>query len=183
VAATLWLAGPVVTLSLWLLERLPSPRPVLAFGGRKDALVSISIAVLVGVALALIALPFYQATYGGVATTGVAGVLTNALVDEVLLRLFLVTAVAWLCCRELGLGTTRAAAMAIGVAAVVQVLVYLPGVLAIGFPSVGSAVGFMAVTVLVPAVAFGVLYWQRGFSSALLAHATTLAALMVIAGA
>ena len=181
VATTLWLAGPLVTLSLWLLDRLPSPRPAMAFGGRRNAIVSVAVAVLVGVAMALIALPFYEATYG-VATGGVASVLTTALVDEVLLRLFLVTAVAWLCCRELGLGTGKAAALAIGVAAAVQVLVYLPGVLSMGFPTVGAMVGFMAVTVAVPAVAFGVLFWRRGFGSALVAHATALVALLLFVG-
>ena len=180
-AATLWLAGPVVTLALAALDRLPAARPVVAFGGRREAVVGVALAMVVGVVLALIALPFYQATYG-VGTGGLAAALTTALVDEVLLRLFLVTAVAWVCFRQLGLDMRRAAVLGIAVAAGVQVLVYLPGVLAIGFPSFASALGFVAVTVLVPAVAFGVLYWQRGFGTALVAHATALAALFMIVG-
>lgn len=181
-AATLWLAGPVVAISLALLDRLPSHRPAVAFGGRGSALVSVGMAVGVGVFMALMALPFYTAAYG-VTTGGVAGVVSGALVDEVLFRLFLVTAVAWVGLRHFGLTEAKAVGMAIAVAALAQVLIYLPGVLAIGFPSTATLLGFMTVTALVPAVAFGVLYWQRGFGTALVAHATALGALLLVVGA
>jgi hypothetical protein len=181
VAATLWLAGPLVTVALGLLDRLPTTRPATAFGGRGAAAASIAIAVVVGVVMAMIALPFYQAAYG-IGTVGVANVVSTALVDEVLLRLFLVTAVAWVLLREFDMQESRAAVLAVAVAAAVQVLIYLPGVLAIGFPSMGTALGFMAVTVLVPAVAFGLLFWRRGFGTALVAHATALGALFLIVG-
>jgi hypothetical protein len=180
-AATLWLAGPVVSLSLALLDRLPAHRPAVAFGGRGSALMSVVIAVGVGVLMALLALPFYTAAYG-VTTGGVAGVVSGALVDEVLFRLFLVTAVAWVGLRHFGLTEGKAVGMAIGVAALAQVLIYLPGVLAIGFPSTATLIGFMMVTALVPAVAFGILYWQRGFGTALVAHASALAALLLVVG-
>lgn len=180
-AATLWLAGPLVTVSLALLERLPVPGPAVAFGGRGRAAVSIAIALVVGVAIALAALPFYQAAWG-VSAPGLVGALSTALVDEVLLRLFLVTAVAWLLLREFEMKERHAAALAVLVAAGVQVLIYLPGVLAIGFPSTGVAVGFMVLTVAVPAVVFGLLFWQRGFGTALLAHATALGALLLFVG-
>lgn len=181
VAATLWLAGPMITLALGTLDRLPTKRPAVAFGGSGQAAVSVAIALVVGVAMALIALPFYEAAYG-VGTPDMVGAVGHALVDEVLLRLFLVTVVAWALLREFGMTEARAGALAVAVAAAVQVLIYLPGVLAIGFPTVTTAVGFLAVTVLVPAVAFGVLFWQRGFGSALVAHATALGALMLIVG-
>jgi hypothetical protein len=45
--------------------------------------------------------------------------------------------------------------VAVAVAALAQVLIYLPGVLAIGFPSTATLLGFVAVTALVPAVALG----------------------------
>jgi hypothetical protein len=180
-AATLWLAGPVVALSLALLDRLPVARPAVAFGGRSRALVSIAIAVTVGVVLALMALPFYTATYG-VTTGGMASVLSGALMDEVLFRLFLVTAVAWVGLREFGFTEAKAVGVAVAVAALAQVLIYLPGVLAIGFPSTATLMGFLAVTALVPALAFGVLYWQRGFGTAVVAHATALVALFLIVG-
>lgn len=181
VTATLWLAGPLVTLSLALVDRLPVRRPAVAFGGKGSAVASVAIALVVGVVMALIALPFYQAAYG-VTAPDVAGAVGTALVDEVLLRLFLVTAVAWVLLREFNMSETGAAALAVAVAAGVQVLIYLPGVLAIGFPSVVTVVGFTAVTVLVPAVAFGFLYWSRGFGTALVAHATALGALLLIVG-
>jgi hypothetical protein len=179
-AVTLWLAGPMVALSLSLLDRLPT-RPAMAFGGRGSAVASIGIAVGVGVVLALMALPFYTTAYG-VTTGGVAGVLSSALVDEALFRLFIVTAVAWVGLREFGLTEGRAVGVAIAMATLAQVLIYLPGVLAIGFPSTGTLLGFVAVTAVVPAVAFGVLFWQRGFGTALVAHATAMAALFLIAG-
>jgi hypothetical protein len=180
-AATLWLVGPVVAVSLALLDRMPVTRPAVAFGGRSSAVVSIGIAVAVGVVMALIALPFYTTTYG-VTTGGMAGALSGALMDEVLFRLFLVTAVAWVGLREFGFTEGKAVAVAVAVAALAQVLIYLPGVLAIGFPSTATLLGFLAVTALVPALAFGVLYWQRGFGTALVAHATALLALFLIVG-
>ena len=180
-AATLWLAGPMVTVSLGLLDRLPTPRPAKAFGGKGNAVVSISIALVVGVVMALIALPFYGATTG-VHPTGIAAALSTALVDEVLLRLFLMTGIAWLLLRELEVSAGRAAAIAVVVTAGVQGLIYLPGVMEIGFPSALTAAGFLTVTALVPAVAFGWLFWKRGFGSALVAHATALGALVLMVG-
>lgn len=180
-AATLWLAGPVVTIGLALMERLPV-RPAVGFGSRREALMSAAVALLVGVVLALVALPFYGAAYGVGAGGGAVAAVTAALVDEVLLRLFLVTAVAWVLLREFKLPARSAALTAVLVAAAVQVVVYLPGVLAIGFPSWMTAAGFLAVTAAVPAVAFGLLYVRRGFGTAVLAHATTLLALFLIAG-
>lgn len=181
VAATLWLAGPMVTVSLGLLDRLPTPRPAHAFGGKGNAVMSIAMALLVGVVLAVIALPFYQAAHG-VHPTGLAAAMSTALLDEVLLRLFLMTGVAWLLLREFRVSSGRAAALAVVVAAAVQGLIYLPGVLQVGFPTTATAMGFLTVTALVPAVAFGWLFWRRGFGTALVAHATTLGALLLIAG-
>lgn len=180
--ATLWLAGPMVGLSLRLLDRLPTSRPAMTFSGRGSALASIGIAMAVGMVMALIALPFYSAAYG-VTTGGLASVLSGALVDEVVFRLFLVTLVAWVGLREFGFTEGKAVGVAVAVAALAQVLIYLPGVLAVGFPSLGTLIGFVAVTSLVPAVAFGVLYWRRGFGAAVVAHATALGALFLIVGA
>jgi hypothetical protein len=180
-AATLWLAGPMVTASLGLLDKLPTPRPAKAFGGKGQAVVSIAIALVVGVAMALIAMPFYGAATG-VHPTGLAAAVSTALVDEVLLRLFLMTGIAWVLLREFKVSAGRAAAMAVIAAAVVQGLIYLPGVLQIGFPSPVTAFGFLAVTALVPAIAFGWLFWKRGFGTALVAHATALGALILITG-
>lgn len=180
-AATIWLAGPMVTVALVLIDRLPEAiRPAVTFGGRRRGVASVAMAVAVGVGMAIIALPFYEAT--GVAAGGVATMLSTALVTEVLLRLFLMTAIAWLMLREFKVEARMAGAVAIVIAAGAQVLLYLPGAMAIGFPSTGTAIGFVAVTALVPATAFGLLFWRRGFGSALLAHATALVALVAIVG-
>ena len=179
-AVTLWLVGPMVTVSLGLLDRLPSPRPAKVFGGRGEAVVSVAIAVVVGVVMALIALPFYTGT--GVHPAGLASAVGVVLVDEVLLRLFLMTGVVWLLLREFQIDRGRAAVVAVVVAAVAQGLIYLPGVLRIGFPSAMTAAGFLTATALVPALAFGWLFWKRGFGSALVAHASALGALLLIVG-
>jgi hypothetical protein len=181
-AATIWLAGPIVTIALTLIERLPeAARPAVAFGGRGRAIVSAGIAVVVGVAVAAIALPVYQSAGVGGGTVTMA--VTTALVDEVLLRLFLTTAIAWLLLREFSMRAGPAGALAIAIAAAVQVLIYLPGAVAFGFPNPMTAMGFVAVTAVIPAVAFGILFWRRGFGTALLAHATALGALLAIIGA
>jgi hypothetical protein len=62
----------------------------------------------------------------------------------------------------------------------VQAVLYLPGVTAIGFASATTTAAYLAVTVLLPAMVFGVLYWKRGFATALLAHATALLAIMLM---
>ncbi len=180
-AATLWLAGPMVTVSLGLLDKLPTPRPAKAFGGKGQAVVSIAIALVVGVAMALIAMPFYGAA-AGVHPTGIAAALSTALLDEVVLRLFLMTGIAWVLLREFKVSAARAAVLSVVAAAVVQGMLYLPSALEIGFPSPVTAFGFVAVTALVPALAFGWLFWKRGFGTALVAHATALGALFLIAG-
>ncbi len=179
--ATIWLAGPMITIALGLIERLPaSARPAMAFGGRGRAIVSGLLAVVVGVVVALIALPFYQVA--GLGGGAVAAAVTTAFVDEVLLRLFLMTAVVWLLLREFDMGAGRAAALAITVTAAVQGLIYLPSALAFGFPTLTATLGFLAVTALIPAVAFGLLFWRRGFGTAVLAHVTAIAALFLIVG-
>lgn len=182
VAATIWLAGPMVTLALGLVDRLPEPvRPAVAFGGPGRGVASVIIAILVGVVMAVIALPFYESA--GVGGVGLTAALGTALVDEVLLRLFLMTAVAWLLLREFDMSAGRAGVAAVLVAAGAQALIYLPGALSAGFPTPLATAGFLLVTALIPAVAFGLLFWRRGFGTALLAHATALGALLVIVGA
>jgi hypothetical protein len=66
------------------------------------------------------------------------------------------------------------------VASAVQALLYLPGVSAVGFATQSAAFAFRAVTVVMPALVFGLLYWKRGFGTAVLAHATALLALALM---
>lgn len=180
-AGTLWLAGPMITVGFGLLDALPTSRPATAFGGPGRAVISLGIALVVGIVLAVIALPFYE-SLSGAQSIGLVATLSSALVDEVLLRLFLVSAVAWLLLRELRLDAAKAAFAAVLVAAVAQGLLYLPGVLQAGFPNTAMAAGFLATTAVVPALAFGWLFWKRGFGTAIVAHATALGALILLGG-
>jgi hypothetical protein len=174
-----WVAGPVVTLALHLVRRMPSAR-TLGFGRAPRTYVSIAIGLGAGLALGLLALPFHKAAFTTAAAVGPMGsvvhVLSRALVDEVLLRLFLVTGVVWMLVRWNATSAPKAALVAVLLAALVQAVLYLPGVNGIGFPTFGASAGFMAMTVVLPALAFGAIFWKRGFATALLAHATALLA-------
>jgi hypothetical protein len=102
-------------------------------------------------------------------------------VDEVLLRLILMTGATWLLLRLYPLHQQGAALLAVGVSALAQLLLYLPGIASIGFPTALSALGYTAATVLVPSLVFGVVFYARGFTAAVLADATALTALVLLA--
>lgn len=185
-AATFWLAGPAVTAALKVVGRIPGLSLSGATAGSVPA--NVGIGVVSGILLGLIALPFYGGTFGvPVAGAGVgpAGALIQglgqALVNEVLLRLFLVSGLAWLLLRRLQVQRGVAAAAAVAIATVVQVILYTPAALQIGFPTGLVTVAFLIATVAIPAVTFGVLFWKRGFGTALLADAAAVAALILLA--
>jgi hypothetical protein len=187
--ATIWLAGPVVTVALRAVQRIPRLREAMLAGNSGRFLTSVGLGLLVGVVLGMIALPFFNAPLRvavPVATTGVVGVvaasLSRALVDEVLLRLFLVSGTAWLILRWRNVKPVEAATAAVMVGALVQLVLYLPWILGIGFPSVVTAAAFITLVVLLPALAFGALYWTRGFGAALLANATAVILIALMAG-
>lgn len=185
-AATFWLAGPAVTAALKVVRMIPGLSLSGANAGSVPA--NVGIGLVAGILLGLIALPFYGSTFGLSAMgagVGPAGALVQglgqALLNEVLLRLFLVSGLAWLLLRRLQVGRGTAAAVAVAIATVVQVVLYTPAALSIGFPSGLVTVAFLAVTVAIPAVTFGVLFWKRGFGTALLADAAAVAALILLA--
>jgi peptidoglycan biosynthesis protein MviN/MurJ (putative lipid II flippase) len=64
-----------------------------------------------------------------------------ALFSEVLLRLVLVTTVAAFVLRRMGAARLEAGAAGVVAAAVVQVLLYLPAVMDVGFASATAAAG------------------------------------------
>lgn len=179
--ATLWIAGPAITMALRLAKRLPEP--IRLFSRGRSALVDGALGLSVGLVVGLLVVPFHPTGGILIASTGetLVAAMSQALVDEVLLRLFVVTGVAWLLLRWHRVQKEEAAVVAVGAAAVVQVLLYLPGVVAIGFPTTLGAVGFTLVAVLIPALVFGALYWARGLGTAVLAHATALASIALIA--
>jgi hypothetical protein len=185
ISLTLWLVGPVVTLALRAAKKIALPG--IAFDQPARVLPGVAIGMAVGAVLALIALPFAQARYGVTpsAETGPLGALvvamSAALFNEVVIRLFVVTAVAALALRLFATRRPQAVTFAVLAAAAVEVIVNLPGVVMIGFPTVWTAGAFMLTAVVLPAIVLGVLFWKRGLTTAVVAHATALATIAIFA--
>jgi hypothetical protein len=187
---TIWVAGPVVTMALFAARQVQVPA---LEGASEPAMTrwfptSAVVGLVAGVVLGLVALPFFGAPLmvtAPVVATGILGTLvvsaSRALIDEVLLRLFLVSSVAWLMLRWKRVSAGEAAVAAVLTGAVVQLALYLPWIMGIGFPTMTTAAGFVLMVVIVPAIAFGALYLKRGFGTALLAHATMIAMLALLA--
>jgi hypothetical protein len=177
---TIWVVGPAVTMALRALKRVPGLHPVgVAPGwrGAGDLLVGLTTGVVVGLLVVPFAAPAsVPATLG----TVVAGV-SAALVDEVLLRLILVTGVAWLLVRWHDLHREELVLLSVAAVALLQVILYAPGVIATGFPTALAALAFTATAVLLPAAVFGLLYWKKGFSAAVLADAVYVAVVLILA--
>ncbi len=176
-----WVAGPLVTIALRLARTVPFPRALAGLGARRTTAADLGIGLIVGAVVGLLAVPFAApAAPTAVAGTFVVG-LSQAVVDEVLLRLFLVTGVAWLMLRWHRLNVNEALAGAVAVATVVQVALYTPGALSIGFANWSGMAAFLLAAVAIPAAVFGVLFWRRGFVTALVADVAALAAIALLA--
>lgn len=185
----IWVAGPLVTLALDLVARVPSLSRAAQGGPVPADAAGVAAGLAVGVALGFLALPFFGAplrvTLPG-AAEGLAGALSlaagYALLDEVLLRLFLVGAVARVLLQRPGARPAAVGAAAVGVAALVGVALYLPGVYAVGFPSLASAAAYVGLRVLLPGLAFGALFWWRGLGASFAAHVAMLALILLRGG-
>lgn len=181
-AMAIWIAGPAVTVALRLLGRLPAPHPGPAFVRPARAWGDLGTGLLVGLVLGILAIPVAGPSLA--TATGPAGAMitsvSEAVVNEVLLRLVLLTGVAWVLLRWNRVRPVEAVAAAIVLTALVQVVLYTPGAMALGFPSLIGATGFLLLTVLLPALAFGTLYWLRGLGTALIADATAVAAMALM---
>jgi hypothetical protein len=180
-----WIAGPAVTLALALRRRLTgAAAPQAAAGQAPRAIASVAIGLAAGAVLGVVAVPFQQAAFAEAAAVGTLGgivlVLSRAVVDEVLLRLFLVTGVVWAMVRYNNTPRGAAAVYAVTAAMLVQVALYLPGINAIGFATTTATLAYVATTVVLPAMVFGVLFWKRGLGTALVAHATALVAVALM---
>ena len=190
VLATVWFYGPIISVALWLVKRLhpglreaelPAPATLKRVG------VSAGIAVVTGIVLAAIALPFYRGALNlpsDVARLGVAGAmlmaLSSAFTSELFFRFFAVTVAFVLAARFLP--TVRhAAVLAIAVGVVLDLLVHLRDVPALGLPSAGTTIAYVAVRLLIPSIAFGILFWKRGLPTAIGAHVAAGAALGLLA--
>ncbi len=188
VLATVWFYGPII--ALWLVKRLhpglseaavPAPATLKRFG------VSAGIAVVSGLVLAAIALPFYRGVLNlptDVERLGVAGAmvmaLSSAFTSELFFRFFAVT-VAFVLAARLLPSVRHAAVLAITVGVVLDLLVHLRDVPALGLPGAGTAIAFVAVRLLIPSIAFGILFWKRGLPTAVGAHVAAGAALGLLA--
>lgn len=176
-----WVAGPVVTVALRLARSVPFPKPLAGLASGRMTAADLGLGLLVGVVVGLLAVPFAGPSGAPAAAGAVVVKLSQAVVNEVLLRLFLVTGVAWLLLRWHRVQVNEALAGAVLAAALVQVLIYAPGAAAIGFASWTGTALFLVMAVAVPALAFGFLFWKRGFTSALVADAAALAAIALLA--
>ena len=140
----------------------------------------LSIGLLVGGVVGLLAVPFAGPASAPAAFGVLVVEVSQALVNEVMLRLFLVSGVAWLLLRWNRLHPEEAAVGAIITVTLVQVGLYVPGALMVGFASGTATAAFLLAGVAVPAMAFGFLFWKRGFAAALVADATALIALALL---
>ncbi len=178
---SIWLVGPIVTVALRLVSQVPTPRKGAGLLGGRWTATDVLVGLTTGLVVGLIAVPFTAPAVAPAAAGAILVEVGQAVVDEVFLRLFLVTAVAWLLLRWHRIHREEAAVGAILVSAAVQIALYTPGALAIGFPTGLAMAAFLITAVAVPAIAFGFLFWRRGFGTALVADATALIAIALIA--
>ena len=180
---TVWIVVPLVAVALRTLRRMPQPRPLVGPEENPRVIGDLAIGLVAGAALALVVAPFAAAPIAApiAAEFGVTTVLIaigRALIDEVVLRLGVVTGVAWLLLRR-RYTPTEAAVFAIIAAAVVQVVLYLPAVVDVGFPGV-AGLAYVALAVVMPALVFGTLYWKRGLGAAMAANAAAVVVLAAV---
>ena len=191
-AATFWFYGPIITVSLSVLRKalplFPASWVLIRARAWRGALLRVGIALGAGVGIALIALPFHKGAlglptdverFGLVAATGKA--VADAVTDELLLRLFVLTAALAIAIRYLPKEKPWAIGLAIGVATVADLLLHWPSVSALGLPGIPMIVAYAVARMAIPAVLFGYLYWRRGLGTALAAHAAAGAAVGLLA--
>jgi hypothetical protein len=190
--ATIWFYGPVITVGLWLVQRIrPDLREANApsTATLKRVATSAGFALAAGLLLAVIALPFYRGAMGlpsDVERLGFAGamimVLSQALTDELFFRLFAMTVAFVLVARLMTHGKYAVAiAGAVAVGAGLDLIVHLRDLPALGLPGALAIGSYAAVRVVIPAIVFGYLFWKRGLGTAVGAHVVSGAALGLLA--
>jgi len=191
-AATFWFYGPIITMGLSVLRRslalFPAARSLDRAHAWKDILTRAGIAVVAGLAIAAIALPFYKGSLGIPTDVERVGVmpalglaLANAVTDELFLRLFVFTAALVIAVRYLPRERSWAPWLAIGLASVADILLHLPDMQQLGLPSLSATISYGLARMALPAVLFGYLYWRRGLGTAVAAHAAAGAAIGLLA--
>ena len=190
--ATFWFYGPIITLGLSLLRKslalFPASRVFDRVHAWRGLLTRGGIAVLAGLVLAAVAMPFYRGSVGIPTDVERLGVLpaiglalANAVTDELFLRLFVFTAALAIAVRYLPRERNWAAWVAIGVAGVADILLHWPEMQQLGLPSFSTTLTYALTRMALPAALFGYLYWRRGLGTAVAAHAAAGAALGLLA--
>jgi len=188
--ATVWFYLPIIAVGLWFVKRI---RPELreaempSLATLKRVGTSTGIALAAGLALAVIALPFYRGALGlpsDVERLGFAGAmimaLSQALTGELFFRLFAMTVAYVLALRLLPQGK-YAIAIAIATGTALDLIVHLRDLPALGLPGALAIGGYAAVRIVIPAISFGYLFWKRGLGTAVGAHLASGAALGLMA--
>jgi hypothetical protein len=133
---TVIVAGVFAALMVTFLSNRPELWGIrLRFGWRGGADIGVGLAA--GLIVGLVAAPFAGpalAPAGG-SVGMILHSVSHALVDEVLLRLILLTSVAWVLLRWHKIHPEEAAVASVIVVAILQVFLYTPGLIGAGFPS------------------------------------------------
>jgi hypothetical protein len=183
--SALWIVGPMTTVGMIALKKIAPPHTLSDSFESKGALLDLALALGAGTAIGLLSAPFLAGTaatsamaQGTLGTLAVA--LSQAMVNEVLLRLFVMTGVAWLILSWGRASKEEAILTAVVAAALMEVLLHLPGILNAGFPGQLATVSYLLTAVMIPGLVFGALYYLRGFRAAVLTHAASVVALAVV---
>lgn len=179
-AGVAWGIGPAVTVGLRLRAK-HAPWLALGLGPGRRLTRGLGVvgAGLTAVACALVAAPFHDLPYRvplpeTALAWGAVRLMTETLVDAVLLRLLLTTAlVAWVG------RSVPARLFAVLVATSVETGLHLPGIETIGLPGSASA-AYALLTVALPAALYGLLYVWRGWVLSLAAQIATAALLWLL---
>jgi hypothetical protein len=189
--ATFWVYGPIITAGLALLRRvrpmLPATRSVRDPRWR-DATLRALLAVAAGVALALLALPFHEGVVAVPSDSERLGIgaaallaLSDAVTDELLLRMFLVTAVFALIARYRPGRHAWMVGLAVLAATLADLALHYPALPPLGLPGFAVTASYVMARMALPAVLFGYLFLHRGLGTAVAAHATSGAVLGLLA--
>jgi hypothetical protein len=186
---TFWFYGPLITAALHLSRRLRGvAAKEMTERTWKHALVSVGIAVGVGLMLAAVAIPFYRGAPGltsGVERLGFwpafAATLATAFADEMLFRLIVITLAFAVTQRYLTHDRNRAIVVAVAFATLMDLFLHAPAALVLGLPGASLLAGFVTLRMAIPAILFGYLYYRRGLGTAVAAHLTADAALLLLA--
>lgn len=179
-ALAVWVVGPMVTMALRMARDVPAPGVHASLVRKGWTATDLLVGTAAGLVVGLVAVPFATPSVGPAAAGAVVVDVGRALVDEVLLRLFLVTAIGWVLLRWHRVHVPEAAVGAVLLTAIVQAALYTPGALAVGFPAWTGTVAFVATAAVLPAIIFGALYWKRGFGPALAADAAAVIAIALL---